>query len=105
MFDLFFTVYDVLTGKIVYSVRGHKDIVRDVAWHPSRSEILTSSWDFNVNLNFRGQKKKAPLKRSLKEVNKDDPFENDDENTDSAAPPPRRRSRRLALRRQAQESN
>lgn len=100
-----FTVYDVLTGKIVYSVRGHKDIVRDVAWHPSRSEILTSSWDYNVNLNFRGQKKKTPLKRSLKEVNQDDPFGNDDENTDSAAPPPRR-SRRLAQRReQAQLSS
>lgn len=100
-----FTVYDVLTGKIVYSVRGHKDIVRDVAWHPSRSEILTSSWDYNVNLNFRGQKKKVPLKRSLKEVNRDDPFGNDDENTDSAAPPPRR-SRRLAQRReQAQLSS
>lgn len=88
----------------MYSVRGHKDIVRDVAWHPSRSEILTSSWDYNVNLNFRGQKKKLPLKRSLKDVNQDDPCGNDDENTDSAAPPPRR-SRRLALRRQAQQSN
>lgn len=96
-------VYDVLTGKIVYSVRGHKDIVRDVAWHPSRSdEILTSSWDYNVNLNLRGQKKKTQLKRSLREVNQDDPSANDDEN--SAAPPPRR-SRRLALRRQAQQAN
>lgn len=100
----FSAVYDVLTGKIVYSVRGHKDIVRDVAWHPSRNEILTSSWDYNVNLNFRGQKKKLPLKRSLKDVNQDDPCGNDDENADSAAPPPRR-SRRLALRRQAQQSN
>lgn len=97
-------IYDVLTGKIVYSVRSHKDIVRDVAWHPSRCEILTSSWDYNVNLNFRGQKKKMPMKRSLKEVNQDEPCGNDDENTDSTAPPPRR-SRRLALRRQAQQSN
>lgn len=88
----------------MYSVRGHKDIVRDVAWHPSRSEILTSSWDYNVNLNWRGQRKKAQLKRSLKEANQDDPSANDDDNTDSAAPPPRR-SRRLALRRQAQQSN
>lgn len=46
------TVYDILTGEIVYSARGHKDIVRDIAWHPSRCEILTSSWDYNVNLNF-----------------------------------------------------
>ncbi|XP_031619571.1 DDB1- and CUL4-associated factor 11 [Contarinia nasturtii] len=96
-------IYDVLTGKIMYSVRGHKDIVRDVAWHPSRSEILTSSWDFNVNLNWRGHKKKVQLKRSLKDVNQDDPSANDDDNTDSAPPP--RRSRRLALRRQAQQAN
>lgn len=88
----------------MYSMRGHKDIVRDVAWHPSRSEILTSSWDYNVNLNYRGHKKKVQLKRSLNEVNQDDPSANDDENVDSAAPPPRR-SRRLALRRQAQQTN
>lgn len=87
-------------------MRGHKDIVRDVAWHPSRSEILTSSWDYNVNLNFPDPKqgKRVQLKRSLKEVNQDDPSAYDDENADSAAPPPRR-SRRLALRRQAQQSN
>lgn len=24
-------------------IEGHKDIVRDVAWHPKRNEILTSS--------------------------------------------------------------
>lgn len=100
---MFITVYDVLTGKIVNSARGHKDIVRDVAWHPSRSEILTSSWDFNVNLNWRDQRKKVQMKRSLNDMNQDQSA-NDDDNTDSAAPPPRR-SRRLALRRQAQQSN
>lgn len=102
-FIFFSPVYDVLTGKMVYAIRGHKDIVRDVAWHPSRNEILTSSWDYNVNLNWRGQRKKIQLKRSLKEANQDDPSANDDDNADSAAPPPRR-SRRLALRR-AQQSN
>lgn len=85
-------------------MRGHKDIVRDVAWHPSRNEILTSSWDYNVNINWRGQKKKTPLKRSLKDVNQDENSMNEDENADSTAPPPRR-SKRLALRRQAQQSN
>lgn len=84
----------------MYSVRGHKDIVRDVAWHPSRCEILTTSWDYNVNMNYRGQKKKMPMKRSLKEVNEDDAC-----GTDDAAAPPPRRSRRLALRRQAQQIN
>lgn len=79
--------------------------MRDVAWHPSRNEILTSSWDYCVNLNYRGQKKRTtPMKRTLKDANKGDPLANDDDNDDSAAPPPRR-SRRLALRRQAQQTN
>lgn len=103
LFHAFLSVYDVLTGKIAYNFRGHKDIVRDVAWHPSRCEILTSSWDYKVNLNWRGQRKKTQLKRSLKELNQDDK-NFDDDNGDSAAPPPRR-SRRLELRRQAQQSN
>lgn len=99
----FLSVYDVLTGKIVYTVKGHKDIVRDVAWHPSRSEILTSSWDYNVNLNWRGQKRKVQ-KRSFREMNRDDGSLNDDENTDSSLLPPRR-SKRLAMRRMAQQLN
>lgn len=36
-------IYDILTGKIVKAIKGHQDIVRDVAWHPHRSEILTCS--------------------------------------------------------------
>lgn len=95
------TVYDLLTGKMVYAVRGHKDIVRDVSWHPHRNEILTSSWDYKVNLNYRGSKERTTrLKRSLREVNSDHPSTNND---DSTAPPPRR-SKRLELRRQQQES-
>lgn len=99
----FLSVYDVLTGKIVYTVRGHKDIVRDVAWHPSRSEILTSSWDYNVNLNWRGQKRKVQ-KRSFREMTRDDGSLNDDDNTDSSLLPPRR-SKRLAMRRMAHQLN
>lgn len=38
-----FTVYDVLTGHIKEAIEGHKDIVRDAAWHPVRSEIISSS--------------------------------------------------------------
>lgn len=43
----FSLVYDILTGKMVNGgIEGHKDIVRDVAWHPKRNEILTSSVSF-----------------------------------------------------------
>lgn len=93
----------MLTGKIVYTVKGHKDIVRDVAWHPSRMEILTTSWDYKINLNWRGQKRKVQ-KRSFREMNRDDGTPNDDENTDSSLLPPRR-SKRLAMRRMAQQLN
>ncbi|KMQ87406.1 wd repeat-containing protein 23, partial [Lasius niger] len=36
-------IYDLLTGRIVHNVRGHKGCVRDVNWHPSGHNILTSS--------------------------------------------------------------
>ncbi|XP_018566503.1 DDB1- and CUL4-associated factor 11 isoform X2 [Anoplophora glabripennis] len=38
-------VYDSLTGKIKGDINGHVACVRDVAWHPTRNEILSSSWD------------------------------------------------------------
>jgi uncharacterized protein (DUF924 family) len=41
---IFSAVYDILTGKMVNGgIEAHKDIVRDVSWHPHRNEILTSS--------------------------------------------------------------
>lgn len=49
-----FLVYDVLTGKMVNGgITGHNDIVRDVAWHPKRSnEILTSSVSISLSVFF-----------------------------------------------------
>lgn len=93
----------MLTGKIINSNRAHKDIVRDVAWHPKRNEILTSSWDCRVCLHSYQLSKRSHLKRCLSQTdcakdNKTNP------NGDNQEPPPRR-SRRLALRRQAQELN
>lgn len=47
IFQLFFTnifpVYDVLTGRIEKQLKGHKDCVRDVSWHPHRPEIISVS--------------------------------------------------------------
>uniref|UniRef100_A0A182MI24 Uncharacterized protein n=1 Tax=Anopheles culicifacies TaxID=139723 RepID=A0A182MI24_9DIPT len=36
-------IYDVLTGAIVEAIEGHHDIVRDVDWHPHRTEVMTCS--------------------------------------------------------------
>ncbi|XP_030560024.1 DDB1- and CUL4-associated factor 11 isoform X1 [Drosophila novamexicana] len=44
-------IYDVLTGKIQEAIEGHKNVIRDLDWHPVRSEIVSSSWDTHVNLN------------------------------------------------------
>ena len=41
--DLFVSVYDVLTGKIETELAGHRACVRDAAWHPHRSEIVSTS--------------------------------------------------------------
>ncbi|ALC41425.1 CG9945 [Drosophila busckii] len=44
-------IYDVLTGHIREAIEGHKTVVRDLDWHPVRSEIISSSWDTHVHLN------------------------------------------------------
>ncbi|GIX81480.1 hypothetical protein CDAR_224682 [Caerostris darwini] len=41
-------VYDILTGKIKATLKGHKGCVRDVSWHPYRNEIMSSSWDGTI---------------------------------------------------------
>ncbi|XP_023011645.2 DDB1- and CUL4-associated factor 11 [Leptinotarsa decemlineata] len=41
-------VYDSLTGLVSTVLVGHNDVVRDVAWHPYRNEILTAAFDCTV---------------------------------------------------------
>lgn len=38
-------IYDLLTGKIVRSLLGHSQCVRDVSWHPFHPQIVSTSWD------------------------------------------------------------
>lgn len=91
--NFFILVYDILTGKMVQTIEGHKDIVRDVAWHPKRNEILTSSWDYSVNINTF-QDKLTEKKRS-----RNPPADFLDDNQDLMdVAPPLRRSRRIAQR-------
>jgi len=41
-------IYDLLTGKEIKVLSGHKSCVRDVSWHPYSPELFSSSWDFSV---------------------------------------------------------
>lgn len=43
-------VYDLLTGKVVRRLSGHLQCTRDVAWHPYKNEIVSSSWDGALGL-------------------------------------------------------
>ncbi|XP_053677767.1 DDB1- and CUL4-associated factor 11 [Anopheles nili] len=97
-------VYDVLTGAIVEAIASHYDIVRDVAWHPSRTEIVTCSWDCTVHRHLycspaeKQEHKEAMqgLKSRLKTRFSDDDDTDDDEGRQESRP--LRRSRRLAER-------
>lgn len=95
-------VYDTLTGKIEQSIEGHKDIVRDVAWHPHRPEVLTSSWDSTVNINKFVDRAQASVRneRSKRLPRKRGPKKDDSEDRDGR---PKlyslRRSRRIANQR------
>ncbi|KAM7344616.1 DDB1- and CUL4-associated factor 11 [Cochliomyia hominivorax] len=59
-------IYDVLTGHIKEAIESHRHVIRDLHWHPVRSEIVSGSWDFQVNLN--SYKNKPNLKRSNSEL-------------------------------------
>lgn len=46
-------IYDALTGKIKKDLTdGHASCVRDVSWHPYRTEIISSSWDGSIGKSF-----------------------------------------------------
>ena len=36
-------MYDLLTGEVVKELKGHRSCVRDVSWHPTKPEIISSS--------------------------------------------------------------
>lgn len=84
-------IYDVLTGHIKEAIEGHKDIVRDVAWHPERAEIISSSWDSHVNLITYKRLDNQKRRNSGVRVGEEEP--------------PLRRSRRIALKTQNHESD
>ena len=41
-------IYDLLSGDIVKELSAHKACVRDVSWHPSNLDLVSSSWDGSV---------------------------------------------------------
>ncbi|XP_040166579.1 DDB1- and CUL4-associated factor 11 [Anopheles arabiensis] len=97
-------IYDVLTGKIVEAIEGHHDIVRDVAWHPHRTEIITCSWDCTVHRHtycspIEKQEQRDKLldlkTRRLSYTSRSNGVVSESEVSEQ---PPVRRSRRLAER-------
>lgn len=92
-------VYDALTGRVRRDLSGHNACVRDVSWHPYRSEIVSSSWDGTL-----GQWMYSPHP-STPDV---DPPDNDittaagtrSADAERRRPMILRRSRRIALRRE-----
>ncbi|ODN00691.1 DDB1- and CUL4-associated factor 11 [Orchesella cincta] len=86
-------IYDVLTGKIVKTLKGHRECVRDVSWHPYRPEIVSSSWDNSIGLwTVEGN-------HSLDCDGMEEESDNDDL-SGSKAP---RRSARIAAKRQQEQ--
>ncbi|KAH8290419.1 hypothetical protein KR054_002821 [Drosophila jambulina] len=77
-------IYDVLTGKIKEAIEGHRNVIRDLDWHPERAEIVSGSWDTHVHLNNFSR---SNANRSMKRAHSSDPDKR-----------PLRRSRRLANR-------
>ncbi|KAK3086710.1 hypothetical protein FSP39_022349 [Pinctada imbricata] len=43
------SVYDILTGKMVSKLTGHKSCTRDVSWHPYQNTIVCTSWDGTIS--------------------------------------------------------
>ncbi|XP_054165322.1 DDB1- and CUL4-associated factor 11-like [Oppia nitens] len=41
-------IYDVLSGKIVKTLSGHRGCVRDVSFHPYDMTLMSSSWDGTI---------------------------------------------------------
>jgi len=53
-------IWDILDGKLVEKLDWHDEAVRDVAWHPYRPLIASSSWDHTVGLwDYKGDQLKS----------------------------------------------
>ncbi|XP_033223372.1 DDB1- and CUL4-associated factor 11 isoform X2 [Belonocnema kinseyi] len=79
-------IYDVLTGDIVKSLNGHRSCVRDVSWHPSCQEIVSTSWDGVI----------GRWRYAGKAVSLDVPDSEEDSDTETSQPRTLRRSQRIA---------
>ncbi|XP_073844477.1 DDB1- and CUL4-associated factor 11 [Musca autumnalis] len=88
-------IYDVLTGHIKEAIESHRNVIRDLHWHPVRGEIVSSSFDAHVNLimyknkpNIRqdSDNVQRPLRRSRRIAHRkaemDDEGEDEDEDVD-----------------------
>jgi WD repeat-containing protein 23 len=60
-------IYNLLTGGVHATMRGHEVLVRDVSWHPYRPELVSTSWDGSCQLWSCTQSDNVPLARRAKE--------------------------------------
>ncbi|XP_077993157.1 DDB1- and CUL4-associated factor 11-like [Glandiceps talaboti] len=72
-------IYDVLTGKMISKLQGQKACVRDVSWHPSDMNIMSTSWDGSVGKWEYSSKKYHDSSDS----DEDDKNSDDDSDSDS----------------------
>ena len=72
-------VYDVLTGKPVQVIVGHRAVVRDVSWHPHQPVLASTSWDRTVGIWAHRQG--AP-QRTVEHAAQRPVFDDDDDGDD-----------------------
>ncbi|CAM9291185.1 unnamed protein product [Heterosigma akashiwo] len=54
-------IWDILNAEVAAEMAWHRECVRDVAWHPRRPLIASSSWDHSVGLWTYREEENAPL--------------------------------------------
>eukprot|EP00639_Heterosigma_akashiwo_P017151 CAMPEP_0206394192 /NCGR_PEP_ID=MMETSP0294-20121207/21213_1 /ASSEMBLY_ACC=CAM_ASM_000327 /TAXON_ID=39354 /ORGANISM="Heterosigma akashiwo, Strain CCMP2393" /LENGTH=612 /DNA_ID=CAMNT_0053848025 /DNA_START=1 /DNA_END=1840 /DNA_ORIENTATION=+ len=54
-------IWDILNAEVAAEMAWHRECVRDVAWHPHRPLIASSSWDHSVGLWTYREEENAPL--------------------------------------------
>nr|CAD7204675.1 unnamed protein product [Timema douglasi] len=93
-------IYDMLTGKVKAALPGHSACVRDVSWHPYRTEIISSGWDGMLGRWTYTGKKVYDYVPSGAPMETNPPSDQ----SEPTSPVTLRRSRRIAQQQQQQQT-